>query len=124
MLSGAYTDAKLTTAAPALGVNHAGARIPLSPKVSIALVVELEPRGRRGRAIAPLYKLAAYSVVDATLSLRTASGWEIGPYVKNVFDRRGEVSASTVFNQYVPGTPVAVTISQPRTFGLVVGRNF
>ncbi|NIJ65995.1 outer membrane receptor protein involved in Fe transport [Sphingomonas leidyi] len=145
LLSGAYTDAKLTTAAPALGVNHAGARIPLSPRVSIALAgnydFDLGDRwsgtfnlgirhigertaGYAGSAIAPLYKLAAYSVVDATLSLRTASGWEIGPYVKNVFDRRGEVSASTVFNQYVPGTPVAVTISQPRTFGLVVGRNF
>jgi iron complex outermembrane receptor protein len=41
-----------------------------------------------------------------------------------VFDTRGEVSAATTSNQYVPTTPVAVTLSQPRTFGLVVGKSF
>ena len=74
--------------------------------------------------MAPLYRLAAYRTVDATLSLRSADGWEIGPYVKNLFNVRGEVSAATSFNQYVPTTPVAVTISLPRTYGIVVGRSF
>jgi iron complex outermembrane receptor protein len=144
IVSATYTDAKLTTPAAVLGLASAGARLPLTAKFAGAVAgnydfslsddfkgsVNLAFRhvGKRnagypGSAVAPLYRLDSYNVIDATFSLR-AGGWEIGPYIKNVFDTRGEVSAATTSNQYVPTTPVAVTLSQPRTFGLVVGKSF
>jgi iron complex outermembrane receptor protein len=144
IVSATYTDAKLTTPAPVLGLTSAGARLPLTAKFAGAVAgnydftinddlkgsVNLAFRhigkrnaGYRGSAVAPLYRLDSYNVIDATFSLR-AGGWEIGPYVKNVFDVRGEVSAGTIGNQYVPTTPVAVTLSQPRTFGIVLGKSF
>jgi iron complex outermembrane receptor protein len=142
--SATYTDAKLTTAAPVLGLSMAGAQLPLTAKFSAAVAANYDFQlsdklagsfnlavrhigkrnaGYEGSAIAPLYRLHSYNIVDATLSLR-AQGWEIGPFVKNVFDVRGEVSATTITNQYVPTTPVAVTLSQPRTFGIVIGKSF
>jgi iron complex outermembrane receptor protein len=145
LISGSYTDAKLTTVATVVGVNYVGARLPLTAKFSAALAVNYDfdlsddvasnvnfafrhigkrQAGYAGSVITPLYELGSYNIVDLTFSFRTKSGWEVGPYIKNVFDTRGEVSASTTFNQYVPTTPVAVTLSQPRTFGLVVGRSF
>lgn len=145
LISGSYTDAKLTTTAPVIGVNYVGAQLPLTAKFSAALAANYEYRlsdevsgnvnlairhigkrnaGYQGSLIAPRYELASYNVVDATFSLRTRSGFEVGPYIKNIFDKRGEVSASTVFNQYVPTTPVLVTLSQPRTIGIVIGKSF
>lgn len=139
-----YTDAALTTPALVLGLANAGAPLPLTAKFSGAVSATYEfhlndaisgnfnggfrhtgPRnaGYPGSAIAPLYRLAAYNVVDITLSLRS-KGWEIGPFIKNLFDTRGEVSATTINNQYVPTTPVLVTLTQPRSFGIVVGRSF
>lgn len=144
LVSGTYTDAKLTTPALLLGLANAGAQLPLTAKFSAAVAGSYDFRigdgasgnfnlafrhvgernaGYPGSAVVPLYRLSAYNVVDATLSLRK-DGWEIGPYIKNLFDVRGEVSASTINNQYVPTTPVLVTLSQPRTFGVVVGRSF
>ena len=144
LVSGTYTDAKLTTPALLLGLASPGARLPLTAKFSAAVAGNYDFRigdgasgtfnlayrhigarnaGYPGSAVAPLYRLGAYDVVDATLSLRK-NGWEVGPYIKNLFDERGEVSASTINNQYVPSTPVQVTLSQPRTFGVVVGRSF
>lgn len=145
LVSATYTDAKLTTAAPILGINYVGARLPLTARFSAAIAanydfelgedmdgsfnLSLRHVGKRnagypGSAIAPLYELGSYQIVDATLSLRSTSGWEIGPYAKNIFGVRGEVSAGTANNQYVPTTPVPVTLSQPRTFGIVLGKSF
>lgn len=145
LVSGSYTDAKLTTAAAVLGLNYSGARLPLTAKFSAAVSgaydftlsddlsgtfnlafrhIGKRNAGYPGSAVAPFYKLGSYNVVDTTLSLRTTGGWEIGPYIKNLFDVRGEVSASTINNQYVPSTPVEVTLSQPRTFGVVIGKSF
>jgi hypothetical protein len=54
---------------------------------------------------------------------------ELDFYVKNIFDVRGEVSASTVSDQYLnpnflglglPYAPVPVELSLPRTVGLVL----
>jgi hypothetical protein len=59
-----------------------------------------------------------------TSTFRIGDGWDISPYIKNIFDTRGEISASTVTNEYVPQAPVPVFLTQPRTFGIVVGRNF
>lgn len=145
MATAAYTDAKLTTTSPILGLSYEGARLPLSANYTFAAAayyafqatdtmsgnfnVSVRYTGERtsgfeGSPFAPLYRLDPYTTVDLTLSLRSNSGWEIGPYIKNVFDERGEVSASTASNVFVPSTPVLVTLSQPRTFGVVIGRSF
>ena len=143
--SGSYSDAKLTTPAPQLGVNYDNARLPLSPKFSGAVAADYtfqaplglsgdvnvayryvgtRTAGFAGSAVAPLYALASYGIVDATMSLRTRSGLEISPFIKNLLDKRGEVSASTINNPYVPSTPVPVALAQPRTFGVTIGQSF
>jgi len=145
LLTGAYTDAHLTTPAPLLGLSQSGARLPLSPVFSSALVasynfelpgaihgdLNLAVRqigernsGYPGSTVSINYKLAAYNVVDLTANLSSRAGWQVSPYIKNIFDVRGEVSAQTATNQFVPGAPVPVTLTQPRTFGLVIGRSF
>jgi outer membrane receptor protein involved in Fe transport len=80
--------------------------------------------GYPGSTVSINYKLAAYNVVDLTANLTSRAGWQVSPYIKNIFDVRGEVSAETATNQFVPGAPVPVTLTQPRTFGLVIGRSF
>ena len=145
LATGAYTDAKLTTAAAILGLNYEGARLPLSPKFSAAIAAnynfDLSPSvtgalnvsfrhvgernsGYPNSSVSLNYKLAAYNVVDATMSLTSTDGWQVTPYIKNIFGVRGEVSATTATNQFVPGAPVPVTLSQPRTIGLAIGRRF
>jgi len=144
-VSGAYTDAKLTTVAPALGIGYVGARLPLSPRFSLAALVDyraelgggatadftlsLRHAGDRqagyvGSASIPLYRLKAYQTVDASVDLTLVNGWRFSPYIRNLFDKRGEVSAATFSNAYVPTAPVPVTLSQPRTVGLTVGKAF
>ena len=145
LVTAAYTDARLTTPAPLLGLSEAGARLPLSPVFSSALVasynfdlpdsvhgtLNLAVRqigernsGYPGSTVSLNYKLAAYNIVDLTANLISDAGWQVSPYIKNVFDVRGEVSAETATNQFVPGAPVPVTLTQPRTFGVVIGRSF
>ncbi|WP_417318789.1 TonB-dependent receptor [Emcibacter sp.] len=145
LATGAYTDAKLTTVAPVLDVHYTGARLPLSPKFSFALAasynfdvsdsidgtlnLSLRHNGKRnagyvGSTAAILYELDSYTIVDAILSMRTDDGWEISPYIKNVFNVRGEVSAVTVTNQFVPTAGVPVTLSRPRTVGLAISKQF
>jgi outer membrane receptor protein involved in Fe transport len=155
--SGSYTDAFLTTPAPVVGVLNRGAQLPLSPRWNFALngiysfdigggfsgaanVSDVYVGSRNAgynvspaEAFAgtgnPLYKLAAYNTVNFNLSVFMPRNTELDFYVKNVFDVRGEVSASTVSDQYlnpsflglgVPYAPVPVELSLPRTFGLVL----
>ena len=145
LATAAYTDARLTTTSPLLGLSYTGARLPLSADLTFAAAANYSfqatqtmsgsinaavrytgdrTSGYEGSPLAPLYRLDPYTTVDLTLSLRSDSGWEFAPYVKNLFDERGEVSASTTSNVFVPNTPVLVTLSQPRTFGIVIGRSF
>jgi outer membrane receptor protein involved in Fe transport len=68
--------------------------------------------------------LPSYETVDLDLSLRNGEGWELDPYLKNIFDARGQISANTVTNEFVPSAPVPVVIEQPRTVGLVLRKAF
>jgi iron complex outermembrane receptor protein len=145
LATASYTDARLTTPAPLLGLAQAGAQLPLSPRFSWALAANysfdltesVEGRlnlavrqvgdrnsGYPGSTVSLNYKLEGYTVVDATLTLTSTAGWQVTPYIKNVFDVQGEVSATTATNQFVPGAPVPVTLTQPRTIGLSIGRRF
>ena len=138
--SAAYTDARLTSSAPVIGVKSAGARLPLSPRYNFALLgtynfniaknysgaLNVTDRwvGERlagfGTPISPQYKLASYNITDLNLSVYSPHGLEYGLFVRNVFDKAGEVSASVLANEYNPASPVPVVLAQPRTIGLSV----
>jgi iron complex outermembrane recepter protein len=136
--SAAYTDARLTSSAPVLGLTEPGARLPLSPRYNFAVlgtynfniidsytgaltVTDRYLGGRNigfGTPISPLYGLRAYSTTDLNLAVNAPHGLEAGLFLKNVFDKVGEVSANTAANEYNPAAPVPVYISQPRTVGV------
>lgn len=145
LASATYTDARLTTVSPLLGLDYDGARLPLSPRFSGAVAADytfleadaltggfnladryigVRNAGYPGSAIAPLYELASYNVIDMTLSFRWKNGWEAGSYLKNVFDKRGEISAITDTNVYAPTAAVPVTLTQPRTVGVTLAKSF
>jgi iron complex outermembrane recepter protein len=137
----AYTDARLTTAAPVIGIKYTGARLPLSPKFNFALLgiynfnitadyrgaftvtdryVGERTAGYAGSAVSPLYVLRAYNTVDLGFSIYAPHGIEIDLFAKNLAGVAGEVSASTLANEYNPAAPVPVQISLPRTVGLAL----
>ena len=145
MASATYTDAKLDGPSPRLGITYDGARLPYTPEFSFATALSYDfqatrsiagalnvayrhigdrTAGYRGSPSSPLYALDAYDVVDVSLSLTSDSGWVLGPFVRNVFDEQGELSASTVTSGILPGAPVPVNLIQPRTFGVSLGRSF
>jgi iron complex outermembrane recepter protein len=152
-----YTNAYLTTPSPVLGLLYPGARLPLSPRFNFALegtytfdlgggysgaldVSDVWVGERNaGYAVSPseaiagtgnpLYKLPAYNTVNADLAFFLSNTIEIDAFVKNVFDTRGQVSASTVEDQYLnpayrnlgePYGAVPVEMSLPRTVGLML----
>jgi iron complex outermembrane receptor protein len=136
----AFTDARLTTPVPGLGLAQAGTRLPLSPRIQFALAVSqkfqlgatvLEARiadrytgdrtnGYAGSTINPLYDLAAYNMVDGGFSASLPGGFTLDIFARNLLDTRGEISATTFTNHYVPGAPVPVTLTLPRTIGLAL----
>jgi iron complex outermembrane recepter protein len=142
--SAAYTNARLTSTAPVIDVTSTGARLPLSPRYNFALIgtynfniienysgaLNVTDRwvGERlagfGTPKSPQYNLASYNVTDLNLSIFAPRGLEYGLYLRNVFDRAGEVSASILANEYNPASPVPVVLTQPRTVGLSVKYKF
>jgi iron complex outermembrane receptor protein len=142
--SAAYTNARLSSSARVIGVKSPGARLPLSPRYNFALVggynfnivekysgaLNLTDRwvGERlagfGTAISPQYRLASYNVTDLNLSVYAPHGLEYGLFMRNVFDKAGEVSASVLADEYNPASPVPVVLTQPRTVGLSLKYKF
>ena len=139
--SATYTNAKLTTTSPALGVDYVGARLPLSPRYNFALMAKYAfrlPAGRSGSVLVsdryvgdhtagfagstlkPLYRMPGFNTTDLDLSLRLNRHFELDFYLKNIFDTAGQVSASTLANEYDPAAPVPVTLSRPRTVGVEI----
>ncbi len=146
-LSGAaaYTDAKLTTTAPGLGITYVGARLPLSPKYNFSVTANYGfdlPAGRAGSLllsdsyvgdhttgyaaslVTPFYRMPGYNTVNIDVDLPLLSHLEVDFYAKNLFDTAGQVSASTLANEYDPSAPVPVTISRPRTIGVELKTSF
>ncbi len=136
--SAAYTDAKLASAAPVLGVTQGGARLPLSPRYNFALTAAYDFAiadgysgvfsaanrfvGSRlaafGTRVSPQYELASYDITDLKLAVNAPHDLQVGLFLKNAFDKAGEVSATTLANEYNPAAPVPVYLTQPRTVGL------
>jgi outer membrane receptor protein involved in Fe transport len=136
--SAALADAQLSTAAPVLGLGNTHARLPLSPKFNLAVLgaydfdiandysgrfsVSERYQGDRtigfGTPVSPLYRLGRYNLVDLDLALYAPRNVELDVFAKNIFDVAGEVSAATIADEYNPGAPVPVTLTQPRTVGV------
>jgi outer membrane receptor protein involved in Fe transport len=127
-----------------IDINTVGARLPLSPRYNFALLgtynldlvggytgsINVTDRwiGDRnagfGSALSPQYKLASYNITDLKLSVLAPYHVQYGLFVRNVFDRAGEVSAIILANEYNPDSPVPVFLAQPRTIGLSVNYKF
>jgi iron complex outermembrane receptor protein len=136
----AYTDAKLTEDAPALGPS--GARLPnsarLSSSVSGRYAFEVAGRaayagltirqvGERNAGFdspqtsVPNFRMAGYVIGDLQAGV-TVDGWECGAFVRNLADKRALSSADTALTAF--GGPLRATPVQPRTIGLNVARAF
>ena len=139
--SAAYTDAQFTSEAPVLDVLYKGARLPFSPRYNFAVAANYDytlannwhgwvnlqdvwvgdrTSGYAGSLTNILYKMGAYNTVNLNAALVFPNNIELDAYLKNVFDVRGELAAGTLNNSVDPFAGVPVTLSQPRTFGLVL----
>jgi outer membrane receptor protein involved in Fe transport len=77
-----------------------------------------------GTLISPQYRLSSYNVTDLNLSVLAPYHLEYRLFVRNLFDRAGEVSASVLADEYNPTAPVPVVLTQPRTVGLSMNYKF
>jgi iron complex outermembrane recepter protein len=142
--SAAYTDARTTSIAKVIDLNRVGVRLPLSPRLNFALIgtydvnlmagysgsVNVTDRWISERnagfdtAISPSYKLASYNITDINLSVRAPNHLEYGLFLRNVFDKAGEVSANVAAEEYNPSAPAQVFLAQPRTVGLSINYKY
>jgi outer membrane receptor protein involved in Fe transport len=142
--STAYTDARTTSIAKVIDLNQTGVRLPLSPRFNFALLgtytmdlpgnytgaLNVTDRwiGQRdsafGTAISPSYTLASYNITDLNLTVRAPYHVEYGLFLRNVFDKAGEVSANVAAYEYNKEAPAQVFLTQPRTVGASVNYKF
>lgn len=136
----AYTDAKLTEDAPALGLS--GSRLPNSARLSsnVSARYGFEVAGRAAYAgltlrqtgsrnagfdspgtSVPNFRLPGYAMADLQAGV-DIDGWEVGAFVRNLADKRGLSSADTALTAF--GGPLRVTPTQPRTIGMNLSRAF
>jgi iron complex outermembrane receptor protein len=142
--SAAYTDARTTSIAKVIDLTRTGVRLPLSPRFNFALIgtydvdlfagytgsINVTDRwiGERNvgfdTPISPSYKLASYNITDLNLSVRSPYHLEYGLFLRNVFDKAGEVSANVAPLEYNQTAPAQVFLAQPRTVGLSINYKF
>jgi outer membrane receptor protein involved in Fe transport len=142
--SAAYTDARTTSIAKVIDLTRTGVRLPLSPRFNFALIgtydvdllagytgsINVTDRwiGERNvgfdTPISPSYKLASYNITDINLSVRSPYHLEYGLFLRNVFDKAGEVSANVAPLEYNQTAPAQVFLAQPRTVGLSINYKF
>jgi len=131
-----YIDARLTEASQALG-GLSGDRLPTAPRFAASLggrfdlgagfvAATVGHTGARNTGFpgglgSPNYRLPAYTTLDVNAGTGFA-GFDIGVYVRNLTDERGQVSANTGFVS--AGEPVTVNFIRPRTFGVTLNRLF
>ena len=136
----AWTDAKLTQDAPALGPS--GSRLPNSAKLSATLGarygfdvagkasyagLNVRHVGQRnagfdspGTSI-PNFSLAAYTVLDAQLGVDLGA-WQLAAFARNLADKRALAGGDTALTAF--GGPLRATPIQPRTIGMTVSAAF
>jgi outer membrane receptor protein involved in Fe transport len=130
----AYIDAELSEDAPDLG-GVEGDSLPDTPEFSGTLAADysFEVGGREAflgasvrrltdrvssfdaSAGSPQYELPDYTTVDLRTGLQFGAA-RVQLYVRNAFDERGKLSATTAFSAL--GGPAWVSLVQPRTIGL------
>ncbi|WP_457355460.1 TonB-dependent receptor [Roseateles sp. P5_D6] len=131
----AYTDGRLTESGPGIGVE--GAQLPNQAKWSFGLSSRYEfsvgehqgyvgaavrgvghrDAGFAGSASLPSYRLPGYALADAQAGMKMGR-FDLGLSIRNLFDRRTQMSAQTNF---VPlGSPAYVVEARPRTVTLSV----
>jgi iron complex outermembrane recepter protein len=130
----AYIDAELSEDAPDLG-GREGDRLPDTPEFtgSLAADYSFELGGREAflgttvrhvtdrvssydaSAGVPQYELPEYTTVDFRTGVQLGAA-RLQLYLKNAFDERGQLSATTGFSAL--GGPAWVSLVQPRTIGL------
>ena len=135
-----YVDAELSEDAPDLG-GFDGDRLPDTPEFTGTLSADysFEVGGREAfvgttmrhvtdrvssydvSAGSPQYDLPEYTTVDLRTGLQLGSA-RLQLYVRNAFDERGKLSATTAFSAL--GGPVWVSLVQPRTIGFNVITQF
>jgi outer membrane receptor protein involved in Fe transport len=135
-----YVDAELSEDAPDLG-GFDGDRLPDTPEFTGTLSADysFEVAGREAflgttvrhvtdrvssydvSAGSPQYDLPEYTTVDLRTGLQLGSA-RLQLYVRNAFDERGKLSATTAFSAL--GGPVWVSLVQPRTIGFNVITQF
>jgi outer membrane receptor protein involved in Fe transport len=142
--SAAYTNARLTSIPAVLDITTVGVRLPLSPRFNFALIgtydVDLpggysgvinvtdrwigERNAAFGTDISGQYVLSSYNITDLNFSVRAPYHLQYGLFVRNVFDKAGEVSANTIPLQYDHDAPAQVFLAQPRTVGLSINYKY
>jgi len=136
----AWTDAKLTEDAPALGTS--GSRLPnsarLSSNVSGRYAFELASRaayvgatlrqtGARNAGFdspttsVPNFRMAGYVLGDLQAGIEI-DGWEVAAFVRNLADKRALSNADTALTSF--GGPLRATLVQPRTAGINLSKAF
>lgn len=136
----AWTNAKLTEDAPALGAS--GARLPNSAKLSSMVGARysfpmagnpayfglgIRQVGQRNAGFdspttsIPNFRMAGYTLADLQAGVDVA-GWEVGAYVRNLADKRALSGADTALTAF--GGPLRATVVQPRTIGINLARAF
>jgi iron complex outermembrane receptor protein len=140
-LTGAWIDAKLSEDAPAAG-GADGERLPNSPRWSLSAATDYrifesemlsgsigaswKYLGKRTSSFDanpnfPQYVLPDFQTIELRAGLE-AERWTLDFYVRNLFDERGQLSATTGFA--FAGGPARVTVTQPRTFGAILTARF
>ncbi|WP_296945020.1 TonB-dependent receptor [uncultured Massilia sp.] len=136
----AWTDAKLTEDAPALGPS--GARLPNTAKLSSTVGgrydAELAGRpvyagvtvrhvGQRNAGFdspatsVPNFSMGGYTLLDLQAGI-DVDAWQLGAFVRNIGDKRALTGADTALTAF--GGPLRATPVQPRTVGVSVARSF
>ena len=136
----AYTDAKLSEDAPALG--PAGSRLPNTARLAATLGVRynfewganpsyasLSVRhiGQRNAGYEapgtslPNFSLPAYTMLDAQWGIEIGA-WQLSTFVRNLTDQRALLGADTALVAF--GNPLRATPAQPRTIGATLSLTF
>lgn len=140
-LSGAWIDSRLNGAASDIG-GIDGENLPNSPRWTLGASTDYELfdngsfKGSIGAswkyvgertasfdaaAGIPQYVLPAFNTLDLRAGLE-AGHWNLDLYVRNLFDERGQLSATTAYA--FAGGPARVTVVRPRTFGAILSTTF
>jgi iron complex outermembrane recepter protein len=146
-LNGAYTNAKLTGDAPAVG-GADGNVVPLVPKFSGSANADYDfPVGGKVRGFGGMsfrfagrrqasfvgnpaagidpvsapFTLRSYGLLDFHAGV-TDGRWRLTAFLKNATNKRAELTATT--SAPGSGNPAELTVIQPRTFGLTLARSF